>query len=87
MILKKTIPLEQDGEILNNTEALVVLQYIRKIYEKILELKNDAELELSAKKESECSDYEAALQKLEAEVRQHIRVCIFFIEGLVDLPN
>ncbi len=29
---------------------------------------------MSSKKENECNDYEGYLQKLEAEVRQHIRV-------------
>ncbi len=37
-------------------------------------------MELSSKKENECSDYEGMLQKLEAEVRQHIRVRFFYEE-------
>lgn len=40
----------------------------------VSQMKNEVERELSEKKENECSDYEGMLQKLEAEVRQHIRV-------------
>jgi len=71
------VPFDQDEESVNSTDAMVFLQYIRKIYEKIYEFKNEAEMELSSKKENECSDYEGMLQKLEAEVRQHIRVRFF----------
>ncbi len=72
--MKKTIPLEEDDEKTLASDPLALLQYMKQIYDKIYEFKVDAERELFAKKESECSDYEAMLQKLEAEVRQHIRV-------------
>ena len=71
------MPFDQDEESVSGTDAMVFIQYIRKIYEKIYEFKNEAEMELSSKKENECSDYEGMLQKLEAEVRQHIRVRFF----------
>jgi hypothetical protein len=73
-MLKKSIPFDEDDEKTLSTDPSLLLQYIKQIYDKNIELKADAEKELSAKKESECSDYEAMLQKLEAEVRQHIRV-------------
>lgn len=74
LLIKKSVPFDQDEESVNSTDAMIFLQYIRKIYEKIYEFKNEAEMELSSKKENECSDYEGMLQKLEAEVRQHIRI-------------
>jgi hypothetical protein len=74
LLIKKSVPFDQDEESVGGTDAMVFLQYIRKIYEKIYEFKNEAEMELSSKKENECSDYEGMLQKLEAEVRQHIRI-------------
>lgn len=81
MILKKSVPIEHDNDYFNNTDSLVLLQYMKKIHEKTVEFKNEAENELSAKRDNECSDYEAMLQKLEAEVRQHIRV--YFSFGLI----
>ena len=78
LIIKKSVPIDQDNDYFNNTDSLVLLQYIKKIHEKTVEFKNEAENELSAKRENECSDYEAMLQKLEAEVRNHIRVKLFF---------
>jgi len=74
LLIKKSVPFDQDEESINNTDALIFLQYIKKTHEKIYEFKNEAEMELSSKKENECSDYEGMLQKLEAEVRQHIRI-------------
>jgi hypothetical protein len=76
LMLKKLVPFDEDDERTAGTDPIQVLQYIKAIFDKNCELKADAEKELSAKKESECSDYEGMLQKLEAEVRQHIRVDI-----------
>ncbi len=78
-MLKKAVPIEQDDDYFTNTDPLTIVQYVKKIYNKTVELKNDADNELAAKKENECSDYEALLQKLEAEVRNHIRVKTFFV--------
>jgi len=64
-------------------EPIQLLQYVRLIFEKTLELKLDAEQELSIKAENECNDYEALLQKLEAEVRQHIRVTVTFSTNML----
>ena len=61
-------------DISHNVDPLENLRHIKKVFDKVLEFKNDAEEELNAKNKGECSDYESMLQKLEAEVRQHIRV-------------
>ena len=71
------MPFDQDEESISGTDAMIFLQHIKKTYDKIYEFKNEAEMELSSKKENECSDYEGMLQNLEAEVRQHIRVLFF----------
>lgn len=68
-MLKKSVPFDEDDEKTCSTDPMILIQYIKCIFEKNIEFKNDAEKELAAKKESECSDYEAMLQKLEAEVR------------------
>lgn len=57
-------------------EPISILSYIKQMFSLISQLKNEVERELSEKKENECNDYEAMLQKLEAEVRQHIRVLL-----------
>ena len=64
-------------------DPIQLLQFVRLIFEKTLELKLDAEQELAIKAENDCNDYEALLQKLEAEVRQHIRVTVTFFEHIV----
>ena len=82
MILKKQIPFEQGDEAVATTDAITIVQYINKIHNKIFELKKEADAEIIAKKEAECTDYEVMLQKLEAEVRQHIRVYKFLYRYL-----
>lgn len=72
--MKKSIPLEEDDETTLQTDPVVLFKYIKQIYDKNFELKNSAEKELNDQKENGVNDYEAMLQKLEAEVRQHIRV-------------
>ena len=73
-MLKRHVPLDQGDEAVMSIDAITVIQYMSKIFDKIFELKKEADAELQAKKEDECNDYESMLQKLEAEVRQHIRV-------------
>ena len=51
-----------------------VISYVEILFNIILSDKRDIEEELNTKKNGEINDYEALLQKLEAEVRQHIRV-------------
>ena len=61
-----------------NSDPLQLLSYVKQIFDRTLDEKIDAERELAVKGENECNDYEAMLQKLEAEVRQHIRVTILY---------
>jgi len=74
LVLKKLIPFDEDDELTLQKDPIILFQYIKQIFDKNLELKNDAEKQLAEHKEDGVNDYEAMLQKLEAEVRQHIRV-------------
>ena len=74
LLLRKTLPIDVEEKRISMMEPMTLLGYIKQIFSLISQLKNEVERELSEKKDSECSDYEAMLQKLEAEVRQHIRV-------------
>ena len=56
-------------------DAVLLIPYLRQIFVAYAQLKSEAERELIEKKDNEGNDYEPMLQKLEAEVRQHIRVC------------
>lgn len=62
-------------------EPITLLGYIKQMFSLVSQMKAEVERELSEKKDSECSDYEAMLQKLEAEVRQHIRVIFLQVEA------
>ena len=79
MLLRKTLPIDVDERKVSMIDPIKLLGYIQQIFILVSRMKNDAEREISEKKENECSDYEAMLQKLEAEVRQHIRVIFFII--------
>jgi len=72
--LKTTVPFDEQEEIVVSHDSIQLLEYIRTIFDKTLEMKLEAEQDLAFKVENECNDYESSLQKLEAEVRQHIRV-------------
>ena len=74
LMLKKSIPFDESDEVTLQTDPVILFQYIKKIYDKNLEIRKDAEKEISQQKESDANNYESMLQKLEAEVRQHIRV-------------
>ena len=56
-------------------DASILLTYIKQIFVAYFQLKSEAEKELIEKKDNDGNEYEPMLQKLEAEVRQHIRVC------------
>ncbi len=77
--MKKTVPFEEQEEIVVSHDSIQLLEYIRAIFDKTLEMKLEAEQDLAFKVENECNDYESSLQKLEAEVRQHIRVTVTFL--------
>jgi len=72
--LKDSIPLHEDDEGVVRKDPLVVAQYIKKIYEKTLEVKAQEQKKLSESHEDSMSKYEPFLQKLEAEVRKHIQI-------------
>ena len=72
--------LDDDDENIMGTDATLLISYLRQIFGTYSELKSEAEKELYEKKETEGTDYEPMLQKLEAEVRQHIRVYNINIE-------
>ncbi len=75
VLKKKYAPLiEDDKEKLIRSDPVNTLQNIKQILGYFIRSVADLESEMSQKKEGECSDYENMLQKLEAEVRQHIRV-------------
>jgi len=74
LMLKKSIPFDESDEMTLQTDPVILFQYIKAIYDKNLEIRKDAEKEISQQKETGVNDYESLLQKLEAEVRQHIRI-------------
>lgn len=74
--MKKQIPFEESEERIFSSDPLILLHHIKKIFDKVLELKSEAEKEAALRNENDCGDYEGMLQKLEAEIRQHIRVAI-----------
>lgn len=51
-----------------------VVSYLQHMVDVILDLKDELQHEIDKRMNSECSDYEQQLQKLEAEIRNHIRV-------------
>ena len=65
------------------TDAVALVPYIRQIFTAYLQLKNQAEKELNEKKDTEGNDYEPMLQKLEAEVRQHIGVYNIYLIKII----
>jgi len=72
--LKDSIPLNEDDEGIVKKDPLVVAQYIKKIYEKTLEVKSQEQKKLIESSEESMNKYEPFLQKLEAEVRKHIQI-------------
>lgn len=74
LILRQTIPLEVDEEDLQGVEPTLLLDYIRQLFFQMARLKEEAQKDLIDAKENECSEYEPMLQKLEAEVREHIKI-------------
>jgi len=59
------------------------LQILRQLTLELAKAFIKSEEELREKKEAERSEYETLLQKLEGEVRQHIRVKKFMGEGIL----
>lgn len=72
--MRKTIPLKSKEEEIQKIEPLQLLDYIRQLFFQMARIKSDAQRELEERNENECANYEPHLQKLEAEVREHIKV-------------
>lgn len=74
--LKKFIPLDEDKEKLGKIDPKKIIQYLKQIamfiWNSNQELEND--LNNTENEDSDSKNYEVLLQKLEADVRQHIRV-------------
>ena len=73
-VLKDSIPLVEDDETIIRKDPLLLVQYIKKISEKSLELKVEEKKKLLEANDKTQSQYEPLLQKLEAEVRKHIQI-------------
>lgn len=82
MLLLKTIPLDAEEEELLELEPLLLLEFIRQLFMKTAKMKADVQLEMEEKKEFGCAEYEPQLQKLEADIREHIKVFDCFAENL-----
>jgi len=72
--LKDTVSLEEDDETVVKKDSVQLAQYLKKIYEKTVELKNEEKKKLVENNDKSMSQYEPHLQKLEAEVRKHIQI-------------
>ena len=72
--MKNIIPLEVSEEAIQEIDSGILLEYVRQMFHFVVRLKEEAQTELEEKKENQCGDYEPQLQKLEAEIREHIKV-------------
>lgn len=72
--MHKTIPLTADEEELSKLEPLVHLDFMRQAIFQIMRSKLSLQKRIEERKENECLEYEPQLQKLEAEIREHIKV-------------
>ena len=69
--LKKNIPFDIDKEKLSKTDPSTVLMYIKDIAKHLIQIHENDENEENG---NPSNHYEVEIQKLEADVRQHIRV-------------
>ena len=67
--MKKDIPFESDREKIMKMEPTTILMYLREVAKHLIEIHENEDND-----ESPPNHYEVEIQKLEAEVRQHIRV-------------
>lgn len=70
--LRKVIPIDEGKDSLAQTDLLIILNYFKQIAIYLIKTKLELEDRLAATEQS--SQYESMIQKLEAEIRQHIRV-------------
>lgn len=55
-------------------DPLQLLDYVRQLFFQMVRIKSDAQKEYEERRDQECLEYEPQLQKLEAEIREHIKV-------------
>ena len=67
--MKKDVPFESDREKMMKMEPTTILMYLREVAKHLIEIHENEDSD-----ESPPNHYEVEIQKLEAEVRQHIRV-------------
>ena len=75
--------MNEEKDILKKTPPLTLIEYIKTSIDILIDLKVDEKLD-SLKRaqgidDENSQDYESLLKKLEADIRQHIRVLINFI--------
>lgn len=62
-------------------DPLQLLDYVRQLFFQMVRIKSDAQKEYEERRDQECLEYEPQLQKLEAEIREHIKVPNSFEES------
>ena len=65
---------ESDKQTLEDLDSLEILENFKDLVESLLSLKHDTKHSDKGELVSRCEQFEAMLQKLEADVRTHIRV-------------
>ncbi|CAD8044937.1 unnamed protein product [Paramecium primaurelia] len=70
--LSKVIPIDDDKQTLNQIDTKIIMNYFKQIV--IYLIKTKIELEEKTQQIESQTQYETLIQKLEADVRQHIRI-------------
>ncbi|CAD8128800.1 unnamed protein product [Paramecium sonneborni] len=70
--LSKVIPIDDDKQTLSQVDSIIIINYFKQIV--IYLIKTKVELEEKTQQQESQSQYESLIQKLEADIRQHIRI-------------
>ncbi|CAD8133519.1 unnamed protein product [Paramecium octaurelia] len=70
--LSKVIPIDDDKQTLSQVDSIIIMNYFKQIV--IYLIKTKVELEERTQQIESQTQYETLIQKLEADVRQHIRI-------------
>ncbi|CAD8052844.1 unnamed protein product [Paramecium sonneborni] len=70
--LSKVIPIDDDKQTLSQVDNIIIINYFKQIV--IYLIKTKVELEEKTQLQESQSQYESLIQKLEADIRQHIRI-------------
>ncbi|KAM3138591.1 hypothetical protein pb186bvf_009343 [Paramecium bursaria] len=70
--LRKVIPIDETKDSLHNTDQIILLNYIKQIVMYLIKTK--LEIEDKIYQSGSQTQYETIIQKLESDIRQHIRV-------------